>query len=989
MSDQIERHQPERDREGQARAPHEASEQSDPELATPRTQHGRLGILVVGLPVFLLALGVMAVSATACGGATETSLATTLSGEGKEGETITVLEGSKVKDKATLSGTHASEATGKVKYAVYSESECKTLVKAAGEVTVSGTSVPASSEETLTGGAAYYWQAVYSGDSKNSGSTSKCGKEISTVKASTSLSTSLAGESKLGEEITVTEGAKVSDTATLSGTAASMATGTVKYDVYSDWECKELVTAAGEVSVSGEMAPASSEETLPVGTYYWQATYSGDGINESSTSACGSEVSVVTPAVTTSLSGEGQSGEGLEVVEGAAVSDLATLYGEHASIATGTVKYKVYSDSECKDLVTAAGEATVSGASVPKSSEETLSSGTYYWQAEYSGDAHNPAATSACGSEIVMVQTATSLTTLLSGEAHSGEEITVQEGAAVSDKAMLSGTNASTAEGYVKYDVYSDSECKDLAAVAGDVSVTGGSVPASSEETLPVGTYYWQATYSGDGANHSSTSTCGSETSTVTAPVTTSLLGEEQSGSEVEVEETAAVSDLATLHSEHASIATGTVKYEVYSDSECKDLVTAAGEVSVSGASVPKSSEETLPEGDYYWQADYSGDANNPAAKSACGTEVAVVKGPNAQYAALGDSFSSGLGAGAYYTTTNRTVEANYNICFRSIKAYPARVAEALYPGKPVTEEKEVLKQQPRFIFRACNGAVTENIWGTVGGAGGQYNEWVEGTPGRWLTTPAQDLWLSLPGGEPLTGPNQAITLVTLTIGGNDAGFSLIGAACVNSTDVFFNLASGYSKAKCKEAIQEWETGEAKASGHEPKIPSGEEGIPSLVWKLPVVLSAIHQSAPNARIRVPLYPQILNTARNEKKILVGTFALGRSSIRLFIDNTPPRANDVAASLGRFIDKLNLTISATVQEWAREEKVDAKVIPGTMTAFAGHQFGDAEPWVNEVSGALDTDPRISRESIHPNCTGQKALAERVLRSLGRVPPAMTC
>jgi hypothetical protein len=113
---------------------------------------------------------------------TATSLSTVLSGEGKEGETLTVLAGSMVKDKATLSGKNASTATGKVTYNVYADSECKNLVTSAGEVTVSGESVPASSEEELEGGKTYYWQAHYGGDSKDIESTSPC-TEVLNVKA--------------------------------------------------------------------------------------------------------------------------------------------------------------------------------------------------------------------------------------------------------------------------------------------------------------------------------------------------------------------------------------------------------------------------------------------------------------------------------------------------------------------------------------------------------------------------------------------------------------------------------------------------------------------------------------------------------------------------------------------------------------------------------------------------------------------------------------
>ena len=295
-------------------------------------RRGRL--LCAQLLAFAFALGSLAATATACeggggGGGELTSLSTKLSGGGKEGETITVLEGTKVKDKATLTGKNASKATGKVTYKVYSENTCKTLVASAGEVAVSGEAVPASNEEELEAGKTYYWQAHYGGDANNAESTSPC-TEILNVQAKTSLSTELSGESKEGGTITVLEESAIKDKATLSGANASKAGGTVTYSVYADPECIELAAEAGTVTVSAGVVPASSEEKLPPGTYYWQAVYSGDGLDQGSTSTCGSETAVVTPKISTSLSGEGQSGEELEVQEEAAVKDTATLYGEHA-----------------------------------------------------------------------------------------------------------------------------------------------------------------------------------------------------------------------------------------------------------------------------------------------------------------------------------------------------------------------------------------------------------------------------------------------------------------------------------------------------------------------------------------------------------------------------------------------------------------------------------------------------------------------------------
>jgi hypothetical protein len=112
--------------------------------------------------------------------ATSTSISTSLKGGGKEGAEITVVEGSKVKDTATLSGTNASSATGTVDYAVYKDKECKELATEAGKGNVEGTKAASSEEKELEVGV-YYWQAKYLGDSLHEESTSTCSKEVLTV----------------------------------------------------------------------------------------------------------------------------------------------------------------------------------------------------------------------------------------------------------------------------------------------------------------------------------------------------------------------------------------------------------------------------------------------------------------------------------------------------------------------------------------------------------------------------------------------------------------------------------------------------------------------------------------------------------------------------------------------------------------------------------------------------------------------------------------
>jgi hypothetical protein len=600
----------------------------------------RARLMLVGLLVFLAALAVMAVSAAACGsggGKESTTLTTKLSGESKEGTEITVLEGAKVKDKATLSGKNVSKATGKVKYDVYSDNKCEHLVTAAGEGTVSGESVTGSEEKELEAGKTYYWQATYEGNESNSGSTSSCGSEVLNVKAKTTLSTKLSGESKEAEELTVLEGSKAKDKATLSGTNSSTATGKALYKIYSDKECKTLVKEAGEVTLeSGAKIPASTEEELEAGkTYYWQATYKGDGLHQESTSTCGSEVLNVKAKVTltTILSGEDQESETVEAQPISAITDDAKLKGTNVSSATGTVSYDVYTDKECTKLVAEAGSVSVSSGAAPASTEEVLATGTYYWQASYGGDALHQSAKSTCGTEVLTVKPGTTLTTTLSGEGQEDSQIEVGTGQEVTDHATLSGESASMATGTVKYAVYSDSECTKLVETAGEVVVTAGSVPSSLEKKLAAGTYYWQATYSGDSSNLKSTSECGSEITVVreTGWLTTSFSGESVPSIEsdipepFEVTEETAIVDTATLHGEEPGTATGKVTYSIYSDPECKELVTTAGEVTVTKGVIPNSSEKKLSKGLYYWQASYSGDEHHHSLTSPCGSEVSVV----------------------------------------------------------------------------------------------------------------------------------------------------------------------------------------------------------------------------------------------------------------------------------------------------------------------------------------------------------------------------
>jgi len=338
-----------------------------------------------------------------------------------------------------------------------------------------------------------------------------------------------------------------------------------------------------------------------------------------------------TTTVTTSLSDGTNTGATLTENENTPVTDSATLTGDNAATATGSVTYTVYSDSGCTTSAADGGTVTVTAGSVPDSNPVSLATpGTYYWQASYSGDGNNDPATSTCGDETETVSppAATAVTTTLSDGTNSGTALTEPENTPVTDSASLTGDNATTATGTVTYTVYSDSACTTAVNTGTPETITTpGTLPASAAVSLSaIGTYYWQASYSGDSANAPSASTCGSETETVT-PATTTVSTTLAHGA---VLEGTSDSDSATLSGDNAATATGTVTYTVYSDSGCTTAVnTGTPETITTPGTLPGSAPVTLATpGAYYWQAAYSGDANNAASVNECGSEVETVFAP-------------------------------------------------------------------------------------------------------------------------------------------------------------------------------------------------------------------------------------------------------------------------------------------------------------------------------------------------------------------------
>lgn len=101
----------------------------------------------------------------------------------------------------------------------------------------------------------------------------------------TVTSTSTIISLNLSTTSTVT-GVSVFGSSSLSG-GTSNATGTVDYKVFTDNTCSVNYVTAGSKTVANAVVPNSDSITFnTIGTYYWNAKYSGDQNNNSATSSC-------------------------------------------------------------------------------------------------------------------------------------------------------------------------------------------------------------------------------------------------------------------------------------------------------------------------------------------------------------------------------------------------------------------------------------------------------------------------------------------------------------------------------------------------------------------------------------------------------------------------------------------------------------------------------------------------------------------------------
>jgi lysophospholipase L1-like esterase len=222
-------------------------------------------------------------------------------------------------------------------------------------------------------------------------------------------------------------------------------------------------------------------------------------------------------------------------------------------------------------------------------------------------------------------------------------------------------------------------------------------------------------------------------------------------------------------------------------------------------------------------------------------------------YVALGDSYSSGVGAGGYDPASG--------ICERSPRSYTALWA-AGHPGTA-------------FTSVACGGATTDDVLSKQVGA-----------------------------------LSSATTMVTITIGGNDAGFVSVVTTCLLGTDGACSFAVNAAKAYATTVLP---------------------------GKLDRTYAAIRSHAPHARVIVLGYPRL--------------FELSPSCGLFGMDLAKRRTLDGAA------DTITGVIAGRAGA-AGDTFVDAR------GAFAGHGICAGSPWINTTTWPVT-------DSYHPNSTGYRS------------------
>ncbi|MEV2255869.1 transglycosylase SLT domain-containing protein [Streptomyces sp. NPDC050147] len=318
---------------------------------------------------------------------------------------------------------------------------------------------------------------------------------------------------------------------------------------------------------------------------------------------------------------------------------------------------------------------------------------------------------------------------------------------------------------------------------------------------------------------------------------------------------------------------------------------------------------------------------------------------PKHMVAVLGDSYTSGEGAGDYSPESNKDHGTKqWNACRRSDNAWARKI---VLPGtsKPLGDINDNWDYDAELGFVACSGAMTKNVATVPSGntpqrhREGQFNEVLQVDSGVL---------------------SKDTTLVMLTLGGNDEG--------------------GFARAmqQCGSI--------SNCSNDSGFLPKYKSIIDAMVPDVRSVLETVATKAPNAHIVLMGYPELLS--RSTK--CAGSWYYDMSEARTLAE----LVNYANAEQKKAVDGLRTGSSKLKVEFA-----------DPVNAFVGHGGCDDPEWINKIvigpNGDGDfheQDPAaepasclwgaannkcLSRESFHPNSAGTTGYAAVMRKRLGDI------
>ncbi len=510
----------------------------------------------------------------------------------------TLTLGQSVYDTATVTGLPDFVApSGSVTFWVSTDSI--NWIQVGGSVNLNG-GVAVSANFVPSSAGLYYFQAVFSGDCNYVTVTSGATDEPFTVnQASPSISTVLSTS-------TITLGGSVTDSVTVSGLGNGFpcATGTVLFEVSTDngatWNpLGQTKILTNGYAVSDSYTPAST------GTFYFRATYSGDGNYLGSQSDNAAEplaINQASPSILTTLSTS-------TLTLGQSLHDTATVTGSSGFVApSGSVTFWVSTDGTSWSQLGSAVDLI--GGSATSADFTPTSAGSYYFQAIYSGDSNYISVSSDSTSEPFSVTKAQPcVSTQLSVS-------TLTLGSSLTDSVTVTGLGIGypTPQGTVQFQVSTNNGAS-WSTFGATKTLSGGTAVSDSYKPTATGTYYFRAIYTGDSNYQSSQSgntaeplavqAAPSSTTTVLSCSTITLGG--------------SVTDKALV----SGGATGQVTFQV--STNAVNFVQYGATKTLSGGSATSDSYKPAAAGTYYFRAVYLGDTTHPGSQSSNTAEPLTV----------------------------------------------------------------------------------------------------------------------------------------------------------------------------------------------------------------------------------------------------------------------------------------------------------------------------------------------------------------------------